>query len=238
MYKVILSLMVFMLLLGCQQKKASENTSDQNTETAADSGKRSFSFDPAAIDRYMSKSADTMTVAVIKTKMGDIEIELFTNDAPKTTANFIGLSLAGYYNNVIFHRISRGYVLQGGDPTGTGAGGTSIYGETFEDELNPNTSSYREGYVRGVVAMANRGPNTNSSQFFIMLGNAPELPKAYTIFGRVINGMKVVDKIASDQIIPKLDQRDGTPVHPVAMEKVVIEKREREKKPSSVFDAR
>ncbi|MCU7496851.1 MAG: peptidylprolyl isomerase [Ignavibacteria bacterium] len=184
----------------------------------------------------MSKSADSITVATIKTKFGNIEIELYTKEAPKTTANFVGLSLAGYYNGVIFHRIAKGYVLQGGDPTGTGAGGSSIYGSTFEDELNPNTQSYKDGYVRGVVAMANRGPNTNSSQFFIILDDAPQLPKNYTIFGKVIKGMNVVDKIASEKIKPQMGPNDGRPVNPVAMEKVTIEKRY--KKINSIFETR
>ncbi|MDP4191701.1 MAG: peptidylprolyl isomerase [Bacteroidota bacterium] len=238
MHKLLFSALILTLLLGCQNKKASENDSaNANSSIAqADSNKKTLEVDMAAIDKLISKAPDSMTVATIKTKFGNIEIELYTKDAPKTCENFVGLSLAGYYNNVIFHRISKGYVLQGGDPSGSGAGGTSIYGATFEDELDPGSQSYKEGYQRGVVAMANRGPNTNSSQFFIMLADAPELPKNYTIFGKVIKGMNVVDKIASGKIIPKLAPTDGKPVDPVAMEQVKIEKRT--KKLNSIFDAR
>ncbi|MGE5402030.1 MAG: peptidylprolyl isomerase [Ignavibacteriales bacterium] len=237
MYKFFLFIFAVVLLLGCHNSKTSGGNPDSTgVASKQDSSHRTLSIDMAAIDKMMSKSADSITVANIKTKYGNIEMELFTKDAPKTTANFIGLSLAGYFNNVIFHRIAKGYVLQGGDPTGTGGGGTSIYGDTFEDELNPNTPSYKEGYVRGVVAMANRGPNTNASQFFIMLGDAPELPKAYTIFGRVIRGMNVVDKIAAQKIVPKMGPNDGKPVDPVAIESVTIEKRKQ--KLNSIFETR
>lgn len=171
---------------------------------------------------------DSVTVGIIQTKFGNIEIELYTNDAPKTTRNFIELAKEGYYNNVLFHRIAKRFVIQGGDSTGTGAGGRSIYGGAFEDELNPNTISYKEGYMRGTVAMANAGPNTNTSQFFIMLSDIPQMPKNYTIFGKVIKGIEVVDKIAEQEIIPRMGSTDGTPVQPIAMEKVTIENRKRD----------
>ena len=131
---------------------------------------------------------------VIKTAKGDIEIVFYPKDAPKTVTNFATLAKRGYYNNLTFHRVEPGFVIQGGDPNGNGTGGTSIYGEKFEDELNPNTDSYKEGYKEGVVAMANAGPNTNGSQFFIMLADNP-LPHNYTIFGKVTKGMDVVKKI-------------------------------------------
>jgi peptidylprolyl isomerase/peptidyl-prolyl cis-trans isomerase-like 1 len=235
MYRYLVSILFMALLLGCQKSDSSDKKAE-NEAQVQDSSKKSFDIDMAAIGKLMSKSQDSITVATVKTKFGDIEIELYTKEAPKTTANFIGLSLAGYYNGVIFHRIAKGYVLQGGDPTGTGAGGSSIYGATFEDELNPETLSYKEGYVRGVVAMANRGPNTNSSQFFIILDDAPQLPKNYTIFGRVIKGMNVVDKIASEKIKPQMGPNDGRPINPVAMDKVTVEKRF--KKVNSIFETR
>jgi cyclophilin family peptidyl-prolyl cis-trans isomerase len=145
--------------------------------------------------------------AVIKTSMGDIEVELYGKDAPKTVANFIGLSDKGFYDGILFHRVVPGFVIQAGDPKTKndslrnqwGTGGESIYGDTFQDELNPNTLSYQRGYVEGTLAMANRGPNTNSSQFFIMLGNS-ELPKNYTIFGKVTKGMDVVHAIEKVQL--------------------------------------
>lgn len=173
--------------------------------------------------QQQSTSRKTMNV-LIETTKGDIELELFQSDAPKTVANFTGLAEEGYYNGVIFHRISKGFVIQGGDSTGTGAGGKSIYGGTFEDELNPNTLSYQEGYVRGVVAMANRGPNTNTSQFFIMLRDVPQMPKDYTIFGHVLKGMDVVDSIAAAEIIPQMGPMDGKPKVDIVMKKVTVKK--------------
>lgn len=108
--------------------------------------------------------------------------------------NFATLAKRGYYDNLTFHRVED-WVIQGGDPSGNGSGGTSIYGSTFADELNPNTPSYKEGYKEGVLAMANRGPNTNGSQFFILKKDYP-LDHAYTIFGKVLSGMEVVTSIA------------------------------------------
>jgi cyclophilin family peptidyl-prolyl cis-trans isomerase len=158
----------------------------------------------------------------IVTNMGTIEIKLYDRDAPKTVVNFVGLAEKGYYNNVTFHRVSKGFVIQGGDPTGTGTGGESIYGGPFEDELNPSTPSYKEGYVKGVVAMANAGPHTNTSQFFIMLSSVPQMPKAYSIFGKVTKGIEVVDAIGKLETVPPYD---GKPIQKVVMQKVTIEYR-------------
>lgn len=137
---------------------------------------------------------------IIKTEKGDIEIEFYPTDTPKTVTNFATHAKRGYYNGLTFHRVED-WVVQGGDPNGTGTGGESIYGRTFEDELNPDTASYKEGYVEGIVAMANAGPNTNGSQFFILTKDTP-LPHAYTIFGRVTKGMDVVKQItAGDKML-------------------------------------
>ncbi len=160
-------------------------------------------------------------IAVLETTLGTIEAELYTKDAPKTTANFEGLAKQGYYNGIIFHRVVPGFVIQGGDSTGTGTGGRSIYGGDFADELNPETKSYQAGYVKGVLAMANRGPNTNTSQFFIMLGDQPRMPHLYTIFGKVIKGMNVVEKIGRVELVPPGAQ-DGKPKIPVVMKKVFV----------------
>jgi cyclophilin family peptidyl-prolyl cis-trans isomerase len=160
----------------------------------------------------------------IETTKGNIELELFESDAPKTVANFAGLAEQGYYNGIIFHRISKGFVIQGGDSTGTGRGGKSIYGKEFDDELNPATPSFQQGYKRGTVAMANRGPNTNTSQFFIILNDSPWLPKNYTIFGKVIKGMDVVDSIAAVEIIPQMGESDGKPKVDVVMKTVTVKK--------------
>ncbi len=156
--------------------------------------------------------------------MGTIELELYAEDAPKTVENFVKLTERKYFNGVIFHRVSKGFVIQAGDPTGKGDGGKSIWGKDFADELNPNTPSYKEGYKRGVLAMANKGPNTNSSQFFIMLQDNPRMPKNYTIFGKVVKGMEVVDKIAESEIIPQMGPTDGKPKQDVVMKVVTVSK--------------
>lgn len=122
----------------------------------------------------------------VKTAKGDIVFELYADTAPKTVSNFVYLTTGGYYNGLTFHRREEGFVIQGGDPSGNGTGGP---GYTFEDELADSYS-----YERGIVAMANRGPNTNGSQFFVMLGDVP-LPKLYSIFGRVVEGMEIADQI-------------------------------------------
>lgn len=149
------------------------------------------------VNSEVKKGLKTMTATLIdiNTTKGLIEIELYPNDAPKTVENFATLTSQGYYNGLTFHRVVPGFVIQGGDPTGTGSGGSSIYGSKFEDELNPETASYKYGYKEGVVAMANAGPNTNGSQYFIMLADN-DLPHLYTIFGKVVKGMDVVKKIA------------------------------------------
>lgn len=162
--------------------------------------------------------------AVIETTMGTIELEFYPADAPKTVENFLKLAEKKYFDGIIFHRISKGFVIQGGDPTGTGAGGKSIWGKEFDDELNPNTPSYKEGYKKGVVAMANRGPNTNTSQFFIMLRDNTGLPKNYTIFGKVSKGLDVVDAIGQVEIIPAMGPTDGKPKVDVVMKKVTIKR--------------
>lgn len=149
----------------------------------------------------------------IKTNKGDIEFVTYDADAPKAASNFISLAEKGFYNGVIFHRVIKDFMIQGGDPTGTGRGGP---GYTFEDELNPSTVSYKEGYKKGVVAMANAGPNTNGSQFFIMLKDYP-LPNNYTIFGKVIKGQEVVDAIGASAT----DQNDK-PLAEVKMESVTV----------------
>ena len=155
--------------------------------------------------------------AVIQTNKGTIRFELLESDAPKTTENFILLAQKGYYNGVIFHRVIQGFMIQGGDPTGTGRGGQSAWGGRFDDEINSSSPVYKRGYKAGTVAMANAGPNTNGSQFFIMHVDY-SLPPQYTIFGRVTEGQNVVDAIASTPA----DSNDR-PKSPITMEKVTIE---------------
>ncbi len=160
-----------------------------------------------------TSSKNFMHTITIETNKGTIIFETYDADAPKTVENFITLANKGFYNGVIFHRVIPKFMIQGGDPTGTGRGGP---GYEFADELNPLTESYKNGYKRGVVAMANAGPNTNGSQFFIMHQDYG-LPNAYTIFGRVISGIEVVDAIAASKTDP-LDK----PLVNIVMNKVTV----------------
>ena len=164
-------------------------------------------------------------VATMKTSMGDIKIKLFPNEAPKTVENFVKHAKDGYYNGLIFHRVIKDFMIQGGDPTGTGMGGESIWGDSFEDEFDPSLHN-----LRGALSMANAGPNTNGSQFFIVqantvpsnmldqmrdmpesfpedianayesMGGTPWLDFRHTVFGQVMEGMDVVDNIASVKV--------------------------------------
>jgi cyclophilin family peptidyl-prolyl cis-trans isomerase len=155
--------------------------------------------------------------AVVQTNKGTIKFELLEDAAPKTTENFRLLAERGYYDGVIFHRCIKGFMIQGGDPDGTGRGGQSAWGGKFSDEINPASEVYKRGYKAGTVAMANAGPNTNGSQFFIMHVDYP-LPPSYTIFGSVTEGQDIVNAIAHSET-----GRDDRPVSEVKMEKVTIE---------------
>lgn len=148
-------------------------------------------IDEVKLDSLMDLKDNEVLIAEMETVMGNIEIELFHKIAPKAVKNFVGLSTSGYYNGVIFHRVIDRFMIQGGDPTGTGMGGTSIYGDTFEDEFDPSLRYDRPG----LLAMANRGPNTNGSQFFITLVPTPHLNDRHTIFGEVRKGFEVVQAI-------------------------------------------
>ncbi len=130
--------------------------------------------------------------AVIDTDKGAIEIEFLQRDAPKAVENFRLLAEHGYYDGLTFHRIVRGFMIQGGDPAGDGSGGQSAWGPPFADEINPTSELYRGGYKRGMVAMANSGPNTNGSQFFILHQDYPLQPN-YVVFAFVVKGIEVVD---------------------------------------------
>ena len=150
-----------------------------------------------------------MPTATLHTNHGAIAVELFPDDAPKTVENFQRLAGEGFYDGVIFHRVIPDFMIQGGDPTGTGTGGP---GYTFEDEFNQHK------VVRGALAMANAGPNTNGSQFFIVTTKAASwLDGKHTVFGRVTSGMAVVDKISE---LPR-DARDK-PTEPATIERVEL----------------
>ena len=180
--------------------------------------------------------------ATIKTNLGEIKIQLFEKQAPKTVNNFVQLAEKGYYDGVIFHRVIPDFMIQGGDPTGTGRAGKSIYSKAFEDEFSDQLFNFT-----GALSMANAGPNTNGSQFFIVsnehvpanmieqmkvvgypqeiidhyakVGGTPWLDHRHTVFGQVITGMDVVKKISQ----AKRDSMDK-PKKDIVMEKVTIDK--------------
>lgn len=134
-------------------------------------------------------------IVVLETNQGKIEIKLMPEVAPKACENFTKLAEKGYYDGLIFHRVIKGFMIQGGDPNGTGTGGESIWGEPFEDEVTPNATFDKPG----ILAMANAGPGTNGSQFFITTAATPWLNMHHTIFGEVISGYDVVEKIENTQ---------------------------------------
>ncbi|HVO74152.1 MAG TPA: peptidylprolyl isomerase [Ignavibacteriaceae bacterium] len=159
-------------------------------------------------------STDSSYTAVIETNMGTIEAQLFPKATPKTVENFVGLARKGYYNGIIFHRVIDNFMIQGGDPTGTGTGGESLWGNNFEDEIVDTLKFDKPG----MLAMANAGPGTNGSQFFITTVPTKWLNGHHTIFGKVIKGMDVVKKI--DKV--KTSKPYDKPVNDVVMQKVTI----------------
>ena len=168
------------------------------------------------------------TYAHFETSLGNFTVELFDSKAPKTVANFVGLAegtkewkhpktrekhKTPYYDGIIFHRVIKGFVIQGGDPLGIGTGGP---GYKFEDEFHPDLRHDRTG----ILSMANAGPNTNGSQFFVTLGPTPHLDRRHSVFGAVVKGLDVVEKIGATQT-----DRNDRPVTPVVMKKVTIERK-------------
>lgn len=175
---------------------------------------------PSTMDQSSSTPVTTSEVVknfshevTLETNLGVIKFKTYDADAPKTVNNYLTLAKKGFYDTLIFHRVIDGFMIQGGDPTGTGMGGP---GYQFSDELNPDTESYKAGYVEGAVAMANSGPDTNGSQFFIMVANVP-LPHNYSIFGQVVEGLDIAKKIA------KVKTGTGDkPLEPVIIKKVTV----------------
>ncbi len=193
---------------------------------------------------YQTKSPNRgETIAIMKTNMGEIKIKFFTKEAPKTVENFVTHAKNGYYDGLTFHRVIKDFMIQGGDPLGTGTGGESIWGKPFEDEFNENLHAYR-----GALAMANSGPNSNGSQFFIIqksniepelekwmmdmgfneekiakykeLGGTPWLDNKHTVFGQVYEGMDIVDKIVAVNV-----GENNKPENQIIIEKIEIMKR-------------
>lgn len=150
---------------------------------------------------------------ILRTNYGDITLELTDDLTPRTVENFLGLIRKWYYDGVIFHRVIRDFMIQWGDPTGTGRGGESIFGEKFDDEFHPTLK-----HDKGVISMANAGPNTNGSQFFIVHAqNTHYLDGRHSVFGRVIEGMEVVEDIANVPV-----DRSDRPTSDVVIERAVV----------------
>lgn len=183
-----------------------------NGDTYSTSAEMSTSATETEVTTTNSNQNQNMT-ATIKTSVGDIELTFFPDSAPNTVENFRKLAEDDFYQGVIFHRVIEDFMIQGGDPTGTGRGGP---GYTFADELDPDSAAAERGYQRGTLAMANSGPDTNGSQFFIMHQDQ-QLPYQYTIFGYVTKGMDVVDGIATVET-----NAQDKPLEDVVIEDVVI----------------
>lgn len=236
--KVFFLIFVVLLLttFGCNNEKTKIDKNDQNFESSIDSGiisqKQAIPVKKLKFDIQINPDSVQIThYAVVNTTLGSFTIALFGQDAPKTVNNFVRLARSGYFNQTLIHRIAKNFLIQMGDGNTRflskkdewGKGGKSIYGGYFDDELNPNTYIYRTGYTYGTVAMANSGPNKNLSQFFICLDEAQYLEKKYSIFGKVVEGMDVVEQIEKQEIVPyKFDSTDGIPKTPIKILSVKI----------------
>ncbi len=209
-YLVAFVLIILVIVAGVwllQQNSASNNSlmatstilDNLGSNAQQDSNGQQLTSAAQANPLINNSNNNKMTnIVTLETSLGEIQFETYNNDAPNTVANFVKLAKEKFYDGLIFHRVIKGFMIQGGDPNCVkgGACGAGGPGYQFADELNPATASYKAGYQKGVVAMANAGPNTNGSQFFIMLENNP-LPNNYTIFGKVIKGQDVVDAIGN-----------------------------------------
>jgi len=208
-------------LSACSDNADNRNTGNRNTAppqpAASNNNAATANSNQKPANSNAAATAQKANTVSIETSEGKIKVELLDKDAPKTAENFRKLAESGFYNGLIFHRTIKGFMIQGGDPKGDGSGGRTADGNPLPNEVNRNSPLYQGDYARGLVAMANQGgnPTTGSSQFFIMHQNYP-LPPQYTIFARVVEGMDVVDKIAT---APVTGER---PVRPVKMVKVTV----------------
>lgn len=229
------------LVAACGQSKdeqVDKQPTNKNDSTNASSGSTNEEAE-SMYPQLSNEVAANEALVVMNTTMGPIKIKLFPEQAPKTVENFLTHAENGYYDGIIFHRVIKDFMIQGGDPTGTGMGGESIYGSSFEDEFTMNLFN-----LRGALSMANAGPNTNGSQFFIVqassapgssnqlkqggwpeeiadayaeMGGTPHLDQKHTVFGQVIEGMDVVDKIAAAET-----DRSDKPTEEISIESIEI----------------
>ncbi len=244
MKKIVVTLALCLLLSGCNGNTDITNTQKEmiNKQTTTESNKTNEEAVKEMSYEQFEKPVAGEEIIVMKTSMGEIKLRLFPQYAPKAVENFKGLAQKGYYNGLIFHRVMDDFMIQGGDPLGTGTGGESIWGKPFEDEFDQDILNFR-----GALSMANSGPDTNGSQFFIVQkptvedamlkqlsqvgapkevveayktnGGTPWLDGRHTVFGQVFEGMEVVDKIA----LVKVGNNDK-PVEEVKMLTVNVEK--------------
>jgi len=223
----LLRILTVFLLISCNEL---EDKIDKSIDSKTEMPKKEKTNNDINL-QFQSDTPVVTHTALIKTSMGNIKVELFGLDAPKTVQNFVKLSKSGYYNGVLFHRVAKNFLIQTGDGNTRfkskknewGLGGKSSFGKEFNDEINTQSPSFKMGYQKGIVAMANRGPNTNTSQFFICLDEAVNLEPRWTIFGRVSEGMDVVEKISNVDIISgTIDPDDGMPVKPIKILSVNI----------------
>lgn len=216
------------MLIGCGEKKDTTKTESKTTEskTTTTTTTKTDTSKTTQTQTQTEKKDSTMetnqtagkedskksdgNIVKMETTMGTIKIKLFTKEAPITTGNFKKLINEGFYNGIIFHRVIDGFMIQGGDPTGTGRGGSKVI---IQDEFGPGLKHSK----KGILSMANSGPNTGSSQFFITLGPTPHLDGKHAIFGEVIDGMDVVEKIGKTKTGP-----NDRPVTEVKMIKVTL----------------
>lgn len=231
---VVVLVALVVIAIGVAIAKTTDAAEETPTTTQEVISPAAMSTTPTTVNDWKSAQYALLTVP-----QGRIVIELFPDAAPKTVTNFVTLANRGYYNKLLFHRIVKDFVIQGGDPNGNGSGGESIYGDTFADEINPQSldlpedkiALYQELYgysyrsdlssikiTKGVVAMANRGANTNGSQFFIVTGDIDgQLDGKHTAFGKVVEGQEVVDRLNQVEV----DARDNRPKEPVVIERIV-----------------
>lgn len=208
-----------------QKKQSAQNASAAKAQSPTTQAVSDNSAAPDTIPELTHR-------AIIRTNFGEMTIGLYGKDAPQAVENFVKLADKKFFRGIAFHRVARDFVIQTGDPKTKdkrkkdewGTGGESAFGEPFPDEISPETPSVRRGYRRGTVAMATRSPDANTSQFFICLRDIPELPRQFTIFGEVLEGWEVVEKISTVEITPELNENDGRPVKAIVIKNIAVAK--------------